>query len=79
MASQIAVRKEIAARLRQARKDAGYTTAESFCESCHVPFKDYLGHEEGKTIMRASQAMNYCNLLHVSLNWLMIGDDLRKS
>lgn len=79
MASQITVRKEIATRLKEAREKAGYESAKSFCEIRHVPFKDYLNHEEGKTIMRASQAMHYCNLLNIPLNWLMVGDDIRKS
>jgi len=79
MLGQIQVRKEIAERLQQARVTAGYTSAEDFCEKNNLCLKDYQRHEEGNLVLRASQAMRYCELLSISLHKLMLGDDWEKS
>lgn len=73
MLGQIQLRKEIASRLRQARENAGYMSAENFCESNGFSTKDYLRHENGNQSIKASQAISYCRLLRISLHWLMIG------
>ncbi len=73
MLGQIQLRKEIASRLRQARENAGYMSAENFCETNGFSAKDYLRHENGNRPIKASQAISYCRLLRISLHWLMIG------
>ncbi len=74
MLGQIQLRKEIAARLKQAREEAGFDSAEQFCQAHGLSLKEYSRHEAGTMILRASQAMHYCDLLHKSLHWLMLGD-----
>jgi hypothetical protein len=71
---QIQLRKEIATRLQQAREAAGFKSVEDFCQAHELSLKDYPRHEAGTMILRASQAIRYCELLHISLHWLMLGD-----
>jgi hypothetical protein len=73
MLGQIQLRKEIASRLRRARENAGYHSAEGFCETNGILTNDYNRHETGSQSIKASQAILYCRLLKVSLHWLMIG------
>ncbi len=73
MLGQIQVRKEIAERLKQARIAAGYVSAEEFSEKNNLSIKEYLLHEEGIVVIRASHALHYCSLLNVSIQWLMLG------
>lgn len=73
MLGQIQLRKEIASRLRRARENAGYGSAEGFCETYGILVNDYFRHESGSQSIKASQAILYCRLLKVSLHWLMIG------
>ncbi|HVV67468.1 MAG TPA: helix-turn-helix transcriptional regulator [Gammaproteobacteria bacterium] len=73
MLGQIQLRKEIAGRLRRARENAGYSSAEGFCETYGILMNDYYRHESGSQSIKASHAILYCRLLKVSLHWLMIG------
>ena len=75
MLGQIQIREEIAERLKQARENAGFATIESFCESTGLSIEEYTDHEAGRIPLKASQAMQYCRLLHITLHWLMIGED----
>lgn len=75
MLGQIQLRKEIAARLKAARIAAGYKSIEDFCLKNNINSKAYPRHESGAGSMRASQAMQYCSLLNISLHWLMLGED----
>ncbi len=72
---QIAIRKEIAKRLENARVIAGYDSPESFCQKNNLNLELYLKHERANIVLRASQAIRYGNLLGVPLQWLMLGDD----
>lgn len=74
MLGQIQLRKEIAMRLQQAREAAGFKTVEDFCQAHQLSLKNYSRHEAGTMILRASQAIRYCELLKISLHWLMLGN-----
>jgi hypothetical protein len=73
--STIELRKEVAARLKRAREKAGYDSAESFCEKNKLSLDQYALYEKGKLPIKTSQAMKYCKLLRISLQWLLIGDE----
>ncbi|HVV67922.1 MAG TPA: hypothetical protein VHE99_02640 [Gammaproteobacteria bacterium] len=78
MLGQIQLREEIAERLKQARQNSGFASVEDFCKSTGLPIAEYLNHETGRTALKASQAMQYCRLLHITLHWLMFGQDIIK-
>lgn len=75
---QIAIRKVIAQRLENARIAAGYDSPEYFCQKHNLDLNLYLKHEKANAALRASLAMRYSDLLNVSLQWLMLGDDWDK-
>jgi hypothetical protein len=75
MPSQIEVRQKVANRLKVARESAGYTSAQDFCKTHNLPLEQYIRHENGDSIIRASQAMQYAKLLNTTLQWLMLGDN----
>lgn len=75
MPSQIEVRQKVAKRLKIARESAGYTSAQDFCVAHNLPLEQYIRHENGDIIIRASQAMQYAKLLNTTLQWLMLGDN----
>jgi transcriptional regulator with XRE-family HTH domain len=60
-------------RLRQARIDAGYSTAQDAAAAMGIPYPTYAGHENGTTGMRASVAERYARKFRVSLDWLLTG------
>ena len=68
------LRKEAAARLKQAREKAGYLSPEDFCQKNELALALYLAHENGKLPIKSLQAQHYCKLLRVSLPWLLLGD-----
>lgn len=74
MPSQIEVRQKVAKRLKIARESTGYASAQAFCKVHNLTLEQYIRHENGETIIRASQAMQYAKLLNTTLQWLMLGD-----
>ncbi|HVV68879.1 MAG TPA: hypothetical protein VHE99_07610 [Gammaproteobacteria bacterium] len=74
MLGQVQLRKQIAIRLKQARKNTGFNSAEDFCRENDLSLEEYPKHEDGSIALRASQAVQYCKLLKVSLHWLMFGE-----
>ena len=74
MAQYAELRKEIAGRLKQARENAGYKSAQDFCEANQLSYTDYLSYESGSKSIKISKAKSYAKLLNVSLMWLLVGD-----
>ena len=74
MLYKIELRKEIAARLTQARKQAGYHSAEDFCLKNKLLVNHYVACEKGEVAIKLSQALTYAALCHVSVRWLLLGD-----
>ena len=67
--------KELAAyRLRQARIDAGYPTANHASVSFGWSIKTYLQHEEAKRPVNAETALKYSKAFKVSSVWLLGGN-----
>ncbi len=66
-------RKEIAARLKQARERAGYFSAKDFCEKNQLP-SSYIALEKGEIAIKSSHVARYCKLLTISLHWLLLGE-----
>jgi transcriptional regulator with XRE-family HTH domain len=75
MATQVDVRKQIADRLKTAREQAGFSSVEAFCKEYHVDCQQYQDQEDGKTAVIASQLIEYSEKLHVSLSYLLLGED----
>jgi len=75
----VTTRQEIAARLKQAREKAGYSSVEDFCEKNQLPFTSYVAFERGETVIKSSQAARYCKLLNISLHWLLLGEENTRS
>lgn len=74
MLGQVQLRKQIAIRLKQARKNMGFNSVEDFCREKGLSLEEYPKHEDGSIALRASQAVQYCKLLKISLHWLMFGE-----
>ena len=70
------IKKEMGLRLKKAREDAGYLTPQEFCTKNNLPLELYLQHENGSKGIKASNAQQYCKLLNISLDWLIIGEEL---
>ena len=79
--SQKEIRKIIAQRLKTARENAGYISTQGFCEKYGFPLTCYQKHENGMLSMIASEIIDYCLALDISVCYLMLGEeaeDLRK-
>ena len=68
------IRKHIANRLRQARTDAGYPTANHASVTFGWSTKTYFKHEEGIKSLDVETAEKYCEAFKVSSFWLL-GDN----
>jgi len=64
---------EIAARLRTARKMAGYKTLKQFCEKHNIPTSTYSQHETGTRKAKEKILRHYTDLLEVSYDWVLYG------
>jgi hypothetical protein len=53
------LKKETAARLKQAREKAGYFSPYDFCQKHAFPLDRYLWHEEGEIVLKSSEALRY--------------------
>lgn len=72
--SQTQIKQSVAARLKQAREQAGFRSQEEFCKQFNLPLSTYKQHEQGQRAIRATAAMRYCRMLHVSMTWLLLGE-----
>jgi len=77
MSCVLELRKEIGTRLEQARKTAGYASADQFCQKNNLETEPYLACEAGTIGILASQALKYSEKLRVSISWLMTGTLLK--
>lgn len=75
---QVKIRQEISKRLKEARIAAGYESIEDFCQKNELDLATYSKHENGLLTLKASQALRYCETLHISLQLLILGDDWRR-
>jgi ribosome-binding protein aMBF1 (putative translation factor) len=73
--TQAQIKQEISSRLKQARESNGYQSAEDFCQKHKISLEVYLQQEKGELSVKASHALQYCKLLGISLNWLLVGDN----
>jgi transcriptional regulator with XRE-family HTH domain len=62
-----------AARLRQARKAAGYKKAAQFADAFGFPYFTYASHENGNRNIKHAILERYAQALRVSLDWLAYG------
>lgn len=76
MKTPASIKKEMGQRLKKAREDAGYLTPEEFCSKNNLPLELYLQHEKGTKGIKASNAKQYCKLLSISLDMLIIGEEI---
>lgn len=69
---------EKAARLRKARKSAGYVSASEAARSLGVSTATYIHHENGTRDFGEGPAAIYARRYHVKQSWLLLGDgDMR--
>lgn len=73
MLGQTQIKKEIGERLKDARIAAGYSNPQDFCSKHNLSVSLYQQHETGKRAIKASIAQEYCKLLNITLNWLLLG------
>ena len=66
-------------RLRQARKEAGYTSAAEFARAHRLSEETYRSHEKGRRGLTVSAAKQYGRILGVSQAWLLTGMGEMKS
>lgn len=76
MLGQKQVKKEIGKRLKQAREKAGFTLPRDFCAKHKLTEEQYIPHENGIRAMKATDIMLYCKLLNISIQWLLLGEEL---
>lgn len=69
-----------AARLRQARKDAGFHSAAAAAEALGVKYPTYASHENGSRGIESEALQHYARRFGVSVDWLLtgIGDSQRQ-
>lgn len=63
----------LGARLRAARKAAGFKTAKIFLKKHRVPASTYSQHESGSRIPDDESLKFYCNVFDVNFEWLKNG------
>lgn len=63
-----------ASRLREARKAAGFATAQDACDRFHWTYSSYSGHENGNRGLRLGPAKQYARAFRVDLGWLLGGE-----
>ena len=64
---------EISKRLKQARTNAGYSSATSAAERCGVAYSTYAGHENGTRGVTRDAAVTYARAFGVSPDWILFG------
>ncbi len=64
---------KVAARLRAARKAAGYKTARAFASQFQIPESTYSQRETGKRALTADIMLEYCELFKINPAWLLTG------
>jgi hypothetical protein len=64
---------DIARRLTQARKDAGYETAQEACDRFEWTPETYRKHEQGTRGLKRAVAEKYARAFNVSVHWLLFG------
>lgn len=65
--------RNIGARLKAARKAAGYRSATAFAGKRDIPMSTYSQHEGGKRSMNAEALMYYAEQLGIQAGWLLSG------
>lgn len=60
-------------RLRQARKDAGYTEAKAAAKAMGVPYGTYAGHENSNRGYPWKRALQYAKFFRTTPEWLLYG------
>src|ERR1700733_6781248 len=68
------VTKEIAKRLKAARKAAGFKSAKDFAAFQNIPLSTYSQHESGKRSINAELIISYSMKLQVNPYWLLTGN-----
>jgi transcriptional regulator with XRE-family HTH domain len=63
-----------ATRLRQARKGAGFSTAQEACDRFGWSYPTYSGHENGSRGFKTASAEEYARAFRVDLGWLITGN-----
>jgi hypothetical protein len=79
IAKQAETRREIAARLKRARIDAGFRTASDAARAVSIAGPTYLAHENGTRAVRSVMLEYYANAFRVRVEWLLTGDGEEKS
>lgn len=67
-------REERAARLVEARKNAGFKGPTPVAEKLDISINNYKAHEQGRNGFEVVDARRYAKLFGVSLKWLMLGE-----
>ena len=63
------------ARLKQARKQAGFSSATAAIEACGWNSSKYRAHENGQNNYKVEDAKMYAKAYGVSSAWLLVGED----
>lgn len=66
--------KEIAKRLKAARKAAGFKSARDFALAQNIALSTYAQHEAGKRSINAELIINYSKTFQINSYWLLTGD-----
>ncbi|NNM59389.1 MAG: hypothetical protein HKM04_06190 [Legionellales bacterium] len=65
---------DIAARLKAARRAAGFSTARAFCQAFNIPKSTFGQHEKGQRIPKDRMLKEYAKHLEVNFIWLKTGE-----
>lgn len=74
--AKFAAMKTVHDRLIEARKAAGFHTAQAAADSMGIKYPTYAGHENGASGIRASSLARYAKKYGVSTDWLLTGSGL---
>jgi transcriptional regulator with XRE-family HTH domain len=64
----------LGARIRAARKAAGFKTSKQFTKNHKIPESTYSQHESGARYPNDEMLQFYCKIFEVNLNWLKTGN-----
>lgn len=66
--------KQIAARLKETRKNSGWTI-EDFASECNISSSGYFAMESGKTMITVNKLKTFCDILKVSYSYIIDGTE----
>lgn len=66
--------RQIGQRLKESREKAGHNNRQQFCADFGLSFSTFTKHELGIIGLSAASTIKYCEVLGISVEWLLTGN-----